>query len=48
MVCPEQFREDIALFTVHLWDFVGEMHGWAILAVAFHVLHPSDILETYK
>ena len=43
-----QFREEIAQFTMHLWDFVREMHVWAILAVACLVSHPSNILETHK
>ena len=37
MVRPEQFREEIAQFTVHSWDFVRKMYGWTILVVDNHV-----------
>ena len=44
----EKFREEIAKFTVHSWDFVRKMHGRTILVVACHVSHPSDISSTHK
>ena len=39
IACSEQFRKEIAQFTVYSWDFVRKMHSWAILAITSHVSH---------
>ena len=40
---PQRFSEKMAWFTVHPCDSVRKMSGCAILAIAYHWSHPSDV-----
>ena len=45
---PEQFCEEIAQFTMYMWDFASKFHSWTILAIVRHCHTPSGILQTHK